>query len=178
MVSKERTGDALDPRFTVKGVKHGGSSVTVWGCITSRGVGRLRRIKGIMDGKVYAEILEGDYPASLSEHSKTFDNSVLQLNNNPKHRSNLVWQYLDKNDVSFLHWPSESPNMNPNEHFWDHLDQKLRACIVKPSNKDQLYAALEEEWYDSEPLYIQSLYDSMPRRVQALVDAKCWNTRY
>ena len=33
-------------------VKHGGGSIMVWGAISLRGVGPLKRITGIMDKKV------------------------------------------------------------------------------------------------------------------------------
>jgi hypothetical protein len=52
-----KPGQALDPRFTKKTVKHGGGNVMVWGCITGQGMGRLHRIEGIMNGPGYVEIL-------------------------------------------------------------------------------------------------------------------------
>lgn len=38
-----------DPRYTIKTVKHGGSSIMVWGCFSYRGVGPIHKIDGIMD---------------------------------------------------------------------------------------------------------------------------------
>jgi hypothetical protein len=62
-----RPGQALDPRFTKKIVKHGGGNIMVWGCISSKGVGRLHRIEGIMCGPDYVDILEKDYLGSLKD---------------------------------------------------------------------------------------------------------------
>ncbi len=53
-----KPGQELDKRFVKKNVKHGGGSIMVWGCVTSKGVGRLRCIDWhIMDSAVYIDIL-------------------------------------------------------------------------------------------------------------------------
>src|SRR6202012_1419647 len=61
-------GDAMNPLFTQKEVKHGGGKVTVWGCITWKGVGRLHCIVGNMDKHQYVEILETSLLGSLRDH--------------------------------------------------------------------------------------------------------------
>ena len=38
-------------------MKHRGGKIQVWGCFTARGAGHIYRIKGIMDQKVYKQIL-------------------------------------------------------------------------------------------------------------------------
>ena len=50
-----KPGQALDPRFTKKTIKHGGGNVMVWGCITGEGMGRLHQIEGIMNGPGYVD---------------------------------------------------------------------------------------------------------------------------
>jgi len=40
-----RPGEDLDPRFTMKKVKHGGGKVIVWGMITAKGVGWIVQIQ-------------------------------------------------------------------------------------------------------------------------------------
>jgi hypothetical protein len=49
---------------------------------------------------------------------------------------------------------------------------------VKPGNLDQLWSALEEEWYRIDKAYLHSLYTSMPWRVEEVYRRKGWNTRY
>ena len=41
-------------------VRHGGGSIMVWGCLTSKGVGNLCRIYGGLDAELYCRILEED----------------------------------------------------------------------------------------------------------------------
>lgn len=64
------------------------------------------------------------------------------------------------------------------EHVWDHLDRLVRSRPQQPRNRDELWAALEEEWYNIEQNYITTLYESMPRRISDLYTAKGGHTKY
>lgn len=48
-------------------VKHGGSSVLVWGCMSASGVGNLTIINGIMNHKVYMDILRNNLQSSAAK---------------------------------------------------------------------------------------------------------------
>src|SRR5216684_487837 len=61
-----KPGQALDARFTKKNIKHGAGNLMVWGCITGQGMGRLHRIKGIMCGPDYVQILNDHYLGTLN----------------------------------------------------------------------------------------------------------------
>ena len=50
-----RAGEALNPKNTIKTVKHGGGSVMVWGCMAAGGVGNLEIIDGTMDHLKYID---------------------------------------------------------------------------------------------------------------------------
>ena len=69
-------------------------------------------------------------------------------------------------------------DMNLIEHVWDMLDRKVRSRRRLPSNLDDLWRILQEEWNNLNIGAIQGLYDSMPRRVEALKAAKGSYTRY
>jgi hypothetical protein len=48
-------------------VKYGGGSVMVWGCFSAAGVGKLAFIDGIMDHKVYIQLLKQNLkPSAVS----------------------------------------------------------------------------------------------------------------
>ena len=49
---------ALDPRYTLPTVKHGGGKLMIWGCFSSKGVGKIHRVDGIMDSQQYTQILK------------------------------------------------------------------------------------------------------------------------
>lgn len=79
-----KPGERLDPWFTKKKVKHGGGKVTVWGLITAQGVGRIVRIEGNLNKKLYCEILQDDvFGSYLHLHLNYRD--YFQRDNEPKH---------------------------------------------------------------------------------------------
>lgn len=68
--------------------------------------------------------------------------------------------------------------MNPIEHVWNALDRKVRSRPILPRNAEELWLALEEEWYKLDIQSIRKLISSMPRRVAALQRARGGYTRY
>ena len=48
----------FNPQFTAKTVKHGGSSIMVWGCFSYYGVGPIHRIETIIKAAEYVRILD------------------------------------------------------------------------------------------------------------------------
>ncbi|GFW46653.1 transposable element Tcb1 transposase [Trichonephila clavipes] len=74
---------ALDPKNLRPTVKHGGGSVMVWGCMASNGVGNLVFIDGIMDHKLYIDILNNN----LKESAKKLglDGNFILQQDDPKH---------------------------------------------------------------------------------------------
>jgi hypothetical protein len=64
------------------------------------------------------------------------------------------------------------------EKVWDLIDNAIRERQPLPTNKDNLWAAVKEEWAKIDLATIRSLYDTYDHRIQALVEAKGGNTRY
>ena len=81
--------EEFDPKCTVPTVKHSGGSVMVWGCFTSRGVGKLCVLDLIMDRFYYRDILEQNLLPSI-DHFKFGQQSHFMHDNDPKHTSGLV----------------------------------------------------------------------------------------
>jgi hypothetical protein len=54
--------------------------------------------------------------------------------------------FLQDRNVSVLPWSAKSPALNPIEHVWDLLDQRVRARAIPPRNVRELAGALVEEW--------------------------------
>jgi transposase len=159
-------------------VKHGGGGVTVWGMITSRGVGRLHRVEGNMDAKQYCSILQESLLGSLQDVRLSSKTIIFQQDNDPKHTSKLATAWLKNHNFHVLPWPPNSPDMSIIEPLWDILDKRIRRRKRLPTNEEELWKALQEEWYSIDRQTIQSLYSSMPRRVQALSAAKGHHTKY
>lgn len=175
---RRRPHEELEERNVKKTVKHGGGSVMVWGCITEFGPGRLHRVEGKMNARMYAQILEEDFLGTLRDKNLRLEDVVLQQDHDPKHKSKFVTNWLHYNDVKTLRWAPFSPDMNIIENAWDQLDDKIRARKPLPSNCEELWEALQEEWANLDMSYIDNLYDSLPRRVEALKEAQGKYTKY
>ena len=71
-----------NPKNTISTVKYGGGNLMLWGCLSAKGTGRLRRIEG-MNGAMYQEIL-GDNLLPSVRALKMGRGWVFQHDNDPK----------------------------------------------------------------------------------------------
>ena len=74
----------------------------------------------------------------LHDAKKNFGNSqwILLQDNNQKHTSHKVQEFLTTNQINFikpLDWHANSPDLNPIENIWSILKQS----ISKEKNKNQ-----------------------------------------
>ena len=86
----------------------------------------------------------------------------------------MTW--LQQQGVVVLHWPPQLPDMNPIEHVWSTIKQKLDT--IRVTSKEMMRAEIQGIWQGIEPDYLQNLVDSMPRRIEALIASKGVATRY
>ncbi|KZS19735.1 Uncharacterized protein APZ42_013747 [Daphnia magna] len=159
-------------------VKHGGGSVMVWGGICVRGVTRLKLIVGKMDSSAYKTILQYNVlPDGVRLLGKGF---ILQQDNDPKHKEKRVMRYLTnkENDgtIKNMIWPPQSPDLNPIEQIWDHLDTSVRRiCRLTSRN---FFEQLQNCWHSISRKTLKKYVFSMRDRCLAVIAAKGGHTRF
>lgn len=146
----------------------------VWGAFSAKGIGPLHRIDGIMNKKVYLNILEN---VMLPYAKRLFGRGfIYQQDNDPKHRAAEVQEWFRRRRVILMEWPSQSPDLNIIEQLWEELQRRLAG--KRATNIVEKFTQLEEEWKKIPQSTIDALIDSMPRRCQAVIDAKGFATKY
>jgi transposase len=113
-----------------------------WWCFAAGGTGALHKIYGIMRRENYVDKLKQHLKTSVRK-LKLGRKWVFQMDNDPKHSSKVVAKWLKDNKVKGLEWPSQSPDLNPIEHFWAELKKPVRAR--RPTNLTQLHQFCQEE---------------------------------
>ncbi|TWW59170.1 Transposable element [Takifugu flavidus] len=138
---------AYDPRNTVPTVKHGGGNIIFWGCFSAKGTGLRHHITGKMDGAMYRAVLRDNLLPSARK-LKMGRGWVFQHDNDPKHTAKATKEWLKKNHIKVMEWPSqspvESPDLNPIENLWREL--KVRVAKRQPTNLNDLERICKEEW--------------------------------
>ena len=90
-----------------------------------------------------------------------------QQDNDPKHTSRLVQEWLKTNGIDVLDWPPYSPDLNPIENLWS--DLKRRVEKRNPKTLDNLKEYLEEEWRGTDRELVRKLVNSMTHRCQLVL---------
>lgn len=170
-----KSNEELLSRNMKPNVKHGGGCVMVWGSFSASGPGTLHFIDGIMDWKVYLDILKRNVPLS-SEKLGLGQDWYFYQDNDPKHKAYNVRSWLLYNTPHVLETPAQSPDINPIENLWSYLDTKVRQHSI--SNKEDLKRVIREEWEKIEPSYCETLVKSMPNRLENVIKNKGMHTKY
>lgn len=165
----------MDLKNLCSTVKHGGGHVMVWGCISYHGVGKLQMIEATMDKVMYMDILKKNLKpsAEVMGISEVFH---FYQDNDPKHKSRLVQEWLLYNCPKIMQTPPQSPDLNPIEMVWNMLDTKIRKHSI--TNKKELQSRLQEEWPKIDKKYLETLVESMPKRLAEVIRQKGYPTKY
>jgi transposase len=171
-------GEKLSKRTTQPTFKHGGGSIMIWGCMTTKGVGRMCNIDGIMDGQDYIKILDNHLLPTVKAHRLGRHGFIWQQDNDKKHVSQMAKDWFEDHNVTLLDWPSQSPDLNPIEHLWENLKRRLNNYPTFPTSIYELQQRIEVEWKRTPVEDCSDLVASMPDRIRAVLRAKGGSTKY
>lgn len=172
------TESLYDPNNIIGIKKFGGGNIMVWGCITYEGVGKIIKVSNKINSQEYCETLYHGLIGTYSSKNMKPSEYTFQQDNASCHSSVETKNWLRTQNINFMVWPANSPDINPIENVWAYLNKKLRARINSFSNGDRMWEILEDEWYKIPKEYIQKLYFSMCARIKSVIKAKGRNTKY
>ena len=101
------------------------------------------------------------------------------------HTSQASKRWLLEHTIQWIGWPPYSPDLNPIEHVWKLLKDKIRALFPhvrdlkdNEADKAEFKRCVKLAWEAIETPVIQRLVSSLPRRLAAVIRARGWYTRY
>ncbi|CAB4485417.1 unnamed protein product [Rhizophagus irregularis] len=157
-------GEAYNKDCIQPTVKFGGGSVMFWGCFGWHGVGPLVVIDGNMNSDDYVNVLANHFIPWVNN----YPGSIFQQDGASCHTSNYSIWWMRTHNVPMLDWVAQSPDLNPIENLWDHLDRQVRKRKPLPKSKQELISVVQEEWRKISIETLHHLILSLPSRIERL----------
>ncbi|GFV63379.1 transposable element Tcb1 transposase [Trichonephila clavipes] len=123
------------------------------------------------------ETSERNHPATIAgtvqaRGGSIMDDGIFQQDNANTAASVCAWFEEHQDEFTVLPLPANSPDLNPIEHLWYHLDRVVRAMDPQPRNLAQLATALVSAWLNIPENTFRDLSESLPARLAAVHSAK------
>ena len=159
--------------------RSGRTSVTIWAGI---GMGWKTDIvflegSGVRGGMTMEDykkqVLHDTCEPALRAMKEVFGRVLLQEDGNKAHglKNKDMKAFKERLGIEILNdWPPSSPDFNPIENVWRVLKQRLKHRNYTITNKDQLKAAIKEEWDRLQPeewsKYIRTMQERLKEAVR------------
>ena len=170
----EEEGECFAYNCLIERNRFGGGSVMVWDGFMGRKKTNLIVVQGNLNTQGYInQILQPEAGLFLQRHGP----AILMHDNARPHVARISRQFLNRNNVNVLPWPTVSPDMNPIEHIWNYLGRKVRARGNVYNLRD-LENALIQEWNNIPNVVIRRYVRSMRGRLAACINSRGGHTRY
>ena len=144
----------------------------MWATISNNSKTELVHVPGKLTAVGYrVNIIQPHLIHAIDRQLELFQQDNARLRQAP-----LSMDYLEQNNINALPWLSKSPELNPIEQLWDHLDKRVRQGQSPSQTVDQLCQKLQQEWRSIPRNNVNKWIESMPRRCRALLTARGGHT--
>ena len=150
----------------------------IWGCMTTDGPGYSAQVRGTMDARQYQDMILGPLEGTLTWYHLDKRRVIYQHDNDPKHTARSTVQLLEDRGWNVLDWPSQSPDLNPIEHLWAQVKNRMALDPETPKTTEELWLKFERIWNEITKEACANLIDSMPDRIIAVIKARGGHTKY
>ena len=146
-------------------MQKGGGSISLWGCMTSEGIGDVVFYDGRVNRQTYIHVIGDTLIRFIKRRFNANDNFMLMQDNAPPHTCHYAMKFFKANDILVMFWPSTLPDLNPIENIWDIIDDRLKT--MRPRNLKELQSMIQQIWDNITEETCKKLVDSMPRRLKS-----------
>ena len=167
-------GTAYAPQYC-KPAGEPAATVTLWGCLCSKGVGAGRLFLGEINSQLYRDILEHNLKPTYQRFYPRGLWRFLQDNASP-HYTATVNTWMHNHGVHIMEFPPRSPDLNPIENLWHVL--KHRVEHRNPRTAEELEQFIAEEYEAVSEEECATLMRSMPARLQQCIAFEGHKTKY
>ena len=177
-----RQGERYNDNCVMETDPWGGPSIMVWG-----GIGLFSKLGPVVfqnlgpgrgNGVTAARYIDQVLRPHVVQHFNQHPHKTFQQDNARAHTSRITRDYLQQNNIAVIDWPALSPDLNPIEHLWDHIQLKLNQQQPRPTTAAELSMAYQRVWATIPMAFINRLINSMYRRCMAVINANGGHTRY
>ena len=145
--------------------------LNVWACFSSSGLGYCYIYNESLNAKAFTNILDTHLLASvdlLFPESPRLQWWLLQ-DNAPTHKANISKTWIHNHGISCLDFPPYSPDLNPIENVWQHVENRVEQR--QPKTVKELQDVIAEEWKNTPTQLLTKLAHSMHKRCLDVIDA-------
>jgi hypothetical protein len=150
--------------------------VCIWACFSRLDIGDIHVFTEDLDAPGMKSILQQHLIQSSQRLFPVNTAWWFLQDNDPKHSSRLVQDWLFSHGVQLIDFPPYSPDLNPMENLWANL--KRRVEEHNPRNIQELTQHIHNEWSRTNRSYLCKLSDSMPQRCRAVIVNQGHRTKY